>query len=179
MYGFSRSERIVRSTGAHNDSIVSDTHVPKGQRQLPEECVWTCRDSDLIIHTGDFMEASILELFKSFGPPVVAVHGNVDSTELRNWLPEKTTVEVEGIRIGLVHDSGQKKGRLNRMRALFPDHDAVIFGHSDLPLHEEADGFQIFNPGSPTERRRSPFRSMGVAKVDGSEITLELINLGV
>lgn len=159
--------------------MVSDTHMPKGKRELPEECVRICRDADLIIHGGDFMEASVLELFKSFGPPVTAVRGNVDSKELRNWLPETATLEVESVRIGLIHDSGQKQGRLARMRALFPEHDAVVFGHSHLPLHEEADGFQIFNPGSPTERRRSPFKSMGLARVDGSEIGFDLIDLGV
>lgn len=159
-------------------AIVSDTHMPKGKRALPEECVQICRGSDLIIHVGDFSDASILEMFKVLGPPVVAVHGNVDSRELRNCLPESTTFEVEGVRIGLVHDSGQKKGRLARMRTLFPDHQAVIFGHSHLPLHEEEDGFQIFNPGSPTERRRSPFRSMGRARVSGSTIDFELIDLG-
>ena len=152
--------------------------MPKGKRELPEECVRICRESDLIIHGGDFSDASVLEMFMGVGPPVVAVHGNVDSRELRNWLPETTTVEVEEVRIGLVHDSGQKKGRLARMRALFPDHQAVIFGHSHLPLHESEGGFQIFNPGSPTERRRSPFKSMGRASVDGSSICMELIDLG-
>ena len=150
-------------------AIVSDTHMPKGKRELPAGCVEVCRTADLIVHAGDFMEASVLELFRSFGPPVVAVHGNVDSDELRNWLPEVTTIEVESVRLGLVHDSGPRKGRLARMRALFPEHDAVIFGHSHIPLHEEEDGFQIFNPGSPTERRRSPFKSVGRAVVDGSD----------
>lgn len=159
-------------------AIVSDTHMPKGSRELPGECVRICRESDLIIHGGDFMEASILELFKSFGPPVVSVHGNVDSKELRSWLPEMTTVEVESVRIGLIHDSGQKKGRLARMRRLFPDHDAVIFGHSHLPLHEKDGEFQIFNPGSPTERRRSPYKSMGVATVEGEQVGFKLIDLG-
>jgi len=160
-------------------AIVSDTHMPKGRRELPEECVRTCRESDLIVHGGDFMEASVLELFRSFGPPVVAVHGNVDSSELRSWLPEVTSLEIESVRIGLVHDSGPGKGRIERMRILFPDQDAVIFGHSHLPLHEEAEGFQIFNPGSPTERRRSPFKSMGRATVSGGRIEFELIDLGV
>lgn len=160
-------------------AIVSDTHMPKGRRELPEECVRICGESDLIIHAGDLMEAPILELFRSLGPPVVAVHGNVDSAELRNWLPEMSTVQVESARIGLIHDSGPKKGRLDRMRTLFPDHQAAVFGHTHLPLHEEADGFQIFNPGSPTERRRSPSKSMGRAVINGSQVSFELIDLGI
>ena len=160
-------------------AIVSDTHMPKGKRELPEECVRICREADLIIHGGDFSEASVLELFKSFGPPAVAVHGNIDSKNLRSRLPDTTTVKVESVRLGLIHDSGPRKGRLSRMRKRFPEHDAVIFGHSHLPLHEQEDGFQIFNPGSPTERRRSPFKSMGRARVEGAEISFELIDLGI
>jgi putative phosphoesterase len=159
-------------------AIVSDTHMPKGRRELPEGCVRICRDSDLIIHAGDFSEKSVLEQFRSLGPPVIAVHGNVDSKDLRRWLPETTTVEVESVRVGVIHDAGPRKGRLTRMKERFPGHDAVIFGHSHLPLHEEEEGFQIFNPGSPTERRRSPFKSMGVATVNGSGITFELVDLG-
>lgn len=160
-------------------AIVSDTHMPKGKRELPEECVRICREADLIIHGGDFSEASVLEMFKGFGPPLVAVHGNIDSKDLRSRLPDTTTVEVESVRLGLIHDSGLRKGRLSRMRKRFPEHDAVIFGHSHLSLHEQGDGFQIFNPGSPTERRRSPFKSMGRAEVKGSGIRFELVELGI
>lgn len=153
--------------------------MPKGKLELPARCVEICQGSDLIIHGGDFTEPSILELFKSFGPPVAAVHGNVDSKEQRDWLPEFTTVQVESARIGLIHDSGPRRGRLVRMRNHFPGHDAVVFGHSHLPLHEEHEGFQIFNPGSPTERRRSPSRTMGRAIVSGTEISFGLFDLGV
>ena len=113
-------------------AIVSDTHMPKGPRELPERCVGICRTADLILHCGDFMEASVLEMFRGFGPPVTAVHGNVDSEELRYWLPETATLEVEGVRLGMIHDSGPKKGRFERMRKLFPEQDAVSLLH--LPL---------------------------------------------
>lgn len=159
-------------------AIVSDTHMPRGKRSLPDRCVELCGTADLIIHAGDLMEASVLSMFEDLGPPVVAVHGNVDSGELRKCLPEVETVAVESVRIAVVHDAGTKKGRLGRMRVRFPGHDAVVFGHSHLPLHEEEDGFQIFNPGSPTERRRSPFKSMGLAKVDGPKVEFELVDLG-
>ncbi len=158
-------------------AIVSDTHMPKGKRELPERCVEICRGSDLIIHAGDFSDRTVLEQFKRFGPPVIAVHGNVDSSELRSQLPETRSIEIEGVGLGVIHDSGPAKGRLERMRLRFPDHAAVIFGHSHLPLREEKAGFQIFNPGSPTERRRSPFKSMGVASVDGSLVRFDLVDL--
>ena len=160
-------------------AIVSDTHMPRGRRELPEQCVRICADSDLIVHAGDFMEVPVLDLFRKIGPPVSAVRGNVDSDELRRQLPETLSLVIEGVRVGIVHDSGARKGRLDRMRRVFPEHDAVVFGHSHLPLHEEADGFQIFNPGSPTERRRAPFKSMGRAVVEGKTITFEVIHLGV
>jgi uncharacterized protein len=108
---------------------------------------------------------------------VIAVHGNVDSPELQRELPDQLSVELEGVVIGLLHDAGPAKGRLERMRARFPDARAVLFGHSHLPLHESRDGFQIFNPGSPTERRRAPNHSMGVGTIERGEIELRHIAL--
>lgn len=159
-------------------AIVSDTHMPRGNRRLPDRCLEICADADLIVHAGDLNEASVMDDFEALGPRVHAVHGNVDSEDLTSALPEVLSLEVESVRIGVVHDSGPKTGRLGRMKRLFPDHHAVIFGHSHLPLHETEDGFQIFNPGSPTERRRSPFKSMGRAIVEGSDIRFELVDLG-
>jgi hypothetical protein len=109
----------------------------------------------------------VLDDLEAFGPPVLAVHGNQDDAELRALLPAERVVEVGGRRIGMVHDAGPARGRLERMRRRFPDCDAVVFGHSHIPLHESAqDGFQIFNPGSPTDRRRQPKHTMGIANVD-------------
>ena len=159
-------------------AIVADTHMPRGARRLPDRCVEICTDADLIIHAGDLMELSVLASFAELGPPVRAVHGNVDSPDLKTQLPERLSLEVESARIAVIHDSGPKAGRLARMKSLFPDHNAVIFGHSHLPLHETDGEFQIFNPGSPTERRRSPFKSMGRAIVEGADIRFELIDLG-
>jgi predicted phosphodiesterase len=79
----------------------------------------------------------------------------------------------------MVHDAGPAKGRLARMRRRFPDAGAVVFGHSHIPLHErdDADGFQIFNPGSPTDRRRQPRHTMGLADVEGGEVRFRLVRL--
>jgi uncharacterized protein len=109
--------------------------------------------------------------------PVAAVYGNVDSPELRRELPESLSLDLDGVTLGVVHDAGPAKGRLERLRARFPDADAVLFGHSHMPLHEERDGFAIFNPGSPTERRRAPHRSMGEAAVSNGIIELRHITL--
>jgi putative phosphoesterase len=148
-------------------AIISDTHLPRGARALPAACVARLRAADLIVHAGDFVVRSVLDEIEALGPPVVAVHGNQDDGELRELLPAERTIETGGARIGLIHDAGPARGRLERMRRRFPGCDAVIFGHSHIPLHERApDGFQIFNPGSPTDRRRQPEHTMGVAAVD-------------
>ena len=143
-------------------AVIADTHMPKGKRALPEACVERIRAAEALIHAGDFSAASVLAELRELCPVVLAVHGNVDDAELRRELPESIEVEVGGRTVAVVHDSGPRQGRLARMRARFPGADAVVFGHSHLPLHEEEGGFQIFNPGSPTERRRAPQASMGL-----------------
>ncbi len=126
------------------------------------------RAADLILHAGDVSTAAVLDEIEALGPPVVAVHGNVDEAALRARLPEERLVDAGGARVAMVHDAGPSKGRLERMRLRFGDADAVVFGHSHIPLHEERDGFQIFNPGSPTDRRRQPRHTMGLAEVSGA-----------
>jgi putative phosphoesterase len=159
-------------------AIISDTHMPKGNRRLPEYCVARLKQADLIIHAGDLSELSVLEELRSYGW-VVAVHGNVDSADVRAALPAVTQFDAAGTTIAVIHDAGPRKGRVDRLRARFPDADAVVFGHSHIPLHQQApDGFQIFNPGSPTERRRSPHRTMGTATAANGKIAFELIVLG-
>ena len=158
-------------------AVIADTHLPRGTRTLPAACVERLRGCQLILHAGDFTGRAALDELRALGPPVVAVHGNVDEESLRRELPERRVVSAEHLRIGMVHDAGPRSGRLERLRLAFPDADAVVFGHSHLPLHERVEGFQIFNPGSPTERRRAPTRSMGLARVEGGTIEFELIEL--
>ena len=159
-------------------AVISDTHLPRGKRALPAACLERLRTADQILHAGDLMTLDVLLEIEAIGPPVAAVHGNVDSEELRRLLPAERVLEADGVRIGIVHDAGPASGRLDRMRLRFPDADAVVFGHSHIPLHEEREGFQIFNPGSPTERRRAPERTMGVARTKGGRVGFELISLG-
>ncbi|HSC04555.1 MAG TPA: metallophosphoesterase family protein [Solirubrobacteraceae bacterium] len=157
---------------------MSDTHLPRGSRRLPGACVERLKRADLIVHAGDLMTLAVLHELESYGE-VVAVHGNVDDAEVRAALPASAMVEAEGATIAVTHDAGPAKGRLARMRRRFPQADAVVFGHSHIPLHERAeDGFQIFNPGSPTERRRSPAHTMGIARADNGRVSFELIVLG-
>jgi putative phosphoesterase len=160
-------------------AVISDTHLPRGARRLPEACVERIAAADLLLHAGDFSTLDVLRELEAIGPPLVAVHGNVDSAELRRLLPVERIVEAGGARIGMLHDAGPRAGRLERMRRRFGEQaDVLVFGHSHLPLHEEsADGFQIFNPGSPTERRRAPTRTMGLIDVRRGLARCELVHL--
>jgi len=161
-------------------AVISDTHLPRGARRIPDACVERMRQSDLVIHAGDISTREVLDQIAGAAEkPVAAVYGNVDSAELRNALPESRVIDAEGAKIAVVHDAGPATGRLKRMRKRFPDADAVVFGHSHIPLHERDDenGFQIFNPGSPTERRRQPQHTMGVARVAGGGLEFELVVL--
>jgi putative phosphoesterase len=159
-------------------AIISDTHMPRGARAIPQLCLERCAAADAILHAGDLSDVAVLELLRSLGPPVHAIHGNVDSAPLRARLPGRLELEFGGARIGMRHVPGPASGRLARLRADFPGCDAVVFGHTHMPEHGERDGFQIFNPGSPTERRRAPVHTMGIADVGGGAIAFELLVVG-
>ena len=159
-------------------AIIADTHMPKANRHLPAACIERLRRAELILHIGDFVRVDVLREIEAFGE-VVGVYGNMDEPRLRELLPGRAEVEpVPGIKICLVHNGGPGAGRLERLHARFPEANAVIFGHSHIPLHATApDGFQIFNPGSPTERRKAPNHTMGIATIGGGRLTFELITL--
>jgi putative phosphoesterase len=158
-------------------AIISDTHLPRGSRALPQACLKRLEAADLIVHAGDFVTSEVLEELRAIGP-VVGVHGNVDDAAVRAALPATAMISADNHRLAIVHDAGPAAGRLRRMRARFGTADAVIFGHSHIPLHEWApDGFQIFNPGSPTDRRRQPRHTMGLCQVRGGRLDFELIDL--
>jgi putative phosphoesterase len=159
-------------------AIIADTHMPKGKRRLPAQCVEQIGAAEAVIHAGDFSAVSVLEELAALCPVVLGVYGNVDEPELRQRLPESLEIEVGGRSVAVIHDSGPKKDRLPRLHARFPDADAVVFGHSHLPLHEQEGGFQIFNPGSPTERRRAPRPSMGLLHPDPAGLRFEHLWLG-
>jgi putative phosphoesterase len=159
-------------------AIISDTHLPRGSRALPDACVQRLKAADLIIHAGDFSALEVLEELRAFGP-VVGVHGNTDDTLLRAALPEAAVIPVaDGHKLAVIHDAGPAQARLRRLRARFPGADAVVFGHSHIPLREQAaDGFQIFNPGSPTDRRRQPRHTMGLCHLHSGQLEFELVEL--
>jgi putative phosphoesterase len=143
---------------------------------LPDACVRELERADLILHAGDFVAASVLEELRGFGP-VEAVYGNMDEPALRESLPKERVVEVEGLRVGLVHIPGPAAGREGRLVARFPGCAAVVYGHTHVPQVERVGDVWILNPGSPTERRRAPVHSMLVLEVARGELRPELVTL--
>jgi putative phosphoesterase len=156
-------------------AIISDTHMPRGERRIPASCLERCRTADAILHAGDLVDVPVLELLRTLGPPLHAIHGNVDTAAIRALLPARAELELDGVRVGMIHAPGAATGRLRRLREAFPRCQAVVFGHTHMPEHAGQDGFQIFNPGSPTERRRAPLHTMGMATVANGAIAFELL----
>jgi putative phosphoesterase len=151
--------------------VLSDTHVrDDGRRRLPELVREALLVADVVLHCGDVVERTLLDDLATHGP-VYAVLGNNDVT-LRGSLPERLVVELAGVRVGMVHDSGLTKGRAARVHRMFPGCDIVLFGHSHAPVDEVGvDGQRLFNPGSPTQRRMQPHPSFGVLGLDDGQIT--------
>ena len=157
--------------------VIADTHLPRGSRRLPEECVRRLAAADLILHAGDHVSLAALEELRALGPPVEAVHGNVDEPALRASLPESLVVARGGVRIGMTHDAGRRVGRGERLVARFPGCAAVVYGHTHAPEVSRHAGVWILNPGSPTERRRAPQRTMLELRVEAGTVTPERVTL--
>ena len=158
-------------------AVIADTHLPRGKRALPTACVEQLRRAELIVHAGDLTSTAVLDELRLYGE-VLAVRGNADDIDTQARLPEQLELELDDARVAVVHDSGRRAGRLERLRRRFPEADTVIFGHSHTPLHEIGeDGFQIFNPGSPTDKRRAPSHTMGLAKSSARGLRFELLEL--
>jgi putative phosphoesterase len=150
--------------------------MPRGTRRLPVECLRRLEAADLILHAGDFVRVAVLEGLRQLAP-VEGVVGNMDEAALRKQLPERRIVEIEDVRIGIVHVPGPATGRAERLAAAFPGCDAVVYGHTHLPEVGRAGDVWIFNPGSPTERRGAPAHSMLMLEIDSSQIRPELVTL--
>lgn len=159
-------------------AVVSDTHLPRGSRVLPAECVERLRSADLILHGGDLTGPAFLDELRALGPPVEAVYGNMDEEAVRAVLPKERVVAAGEGRIGIVHIPGPRAGREERLLRRFPGCDAVVYGHTHVPETTQHGDVWILNPGSPTERRRAPVRTMLELEVDGRRIEPRLIDLG-
>jgi putative phosphoesterase len=150
--------------------VLSDTHAPRRWRACPPRVAEYLRQADLILHAGDVCTADVLTELAGYAP-VVAVLGNNDGRDVADWGAVPTAeLDLDGLSVAMVHDSGAAAGRLRRLRRRFPRADLVVFGHSHIPLDEAAPGLRIFNPGSPTDRRRQPHGTLGVLEIDSGQL---------
>lgn len=150
--------------------LTSDTHVPARAKSLPDELLAGVEEADVVIHAGDWIDEATLDLLSSRSHRLIGVYGNNDGPALRRRLPEVARAELGGLRFGVVHETGPATGRERRCAERFPDLDVLVFGHSHIPWDSVAPGgLRLLNPGSPTDRRRQPFRTFMTATVaDGN-----------
>ena|SRR5688572_2638112 len=159
--------------------LTADTHLPKRARDLPEQ-LWREVDvADVVVHAGDWVDVALLDELEARSRRLVGVYGNNDHGVLRERLPEVARVEIERVRLGVVHETGQKQGREARCATAYPDLDVLVFGHSHIPWDTTApSGLRLLNPGSPTDRRREPYCTYMTAYADaGALLDLELHRL--
>ncbi|GAB2842517.1 YfcE family phosphodiesterase [Actinocorallia aurea] len=150
--------------------VISDTHAPRRWKTCPPAVAAHLREADVILHAGDVCTAAVLDELAAFAP-VHAVLGNNDGPDVAAWgAPERLELDLDGLRVAMIHDSGPAKGRHARLRRAFPDADLVVFGHSHIPWNECADGLRVFNPGSPTDRRRQPHGTLGLLTIEAGEL---------
>jgi uncharacterized protein len=149
--------------------VLADTHVRGGVRRLPDAVYAALARADVVLHAGDVLGQELLDELATFAP-VHAVLGNNDTT-LVGVLPETLELQLGGVTVAMIHDSGATKGRPARMRRRFPDAAVVVYGHSHMPdTSIGVDGQQLFNPGSPTQRRRAPHKTFGILECSRGKI---------
>ncbi len=155
---------------------LADTHAPRRWTSCPPAVAEQLRRADVILHAGDVCTAAVLDELSAYAP-VLAVIGNNDGPDVAAWGAAPTLqAELDGLRVAMIHDSGPAPGRPRRLRRRFPDAGLVVFGHSHMPLDLAEAGIRIFNPGSPTDRRRQPRGTVGVLRIEaGRLVSAELV----
>jgi uncharacterized protein len=149
---------------------LADTHAPRRWKSCPPLVAEHLRRADLILHAGDVCTATVLDELSQYAP-VLAVVGNNDGSDVAAWGAQPTLqADLDGLPVAMIHDSGTAAGRLPRLRRMFPAVGLVVFGHSHIPLDAEAGGLRIFNPGSPTDRRRQPQGTVGVLRIESGRL---------
>lgn len=155
--------------------ILADTHAPRRWKSCPAAVAAILQGADRILHAGDVCTVDVLQEMAEFAP-VTVVRGNNDRAEID--APDTVELDLGGLQVAMIHDSGPARGRAARLHRRFPAADLVVFGHSHIPLDETAESVRIFNPGSPTDRRRQPYGTVGELTVrNGAIADLRLIRV--
>ncbi|MCX5088087.1 metallophosphoesterase [Streptomyces sp. NBC_00365] len=162
--------------------LMSDTHLPKRAKALPAQLMAELPHADVVVHAGDWVDTATLDLLEERARRLIGVYGNNDGPALRARLPEVARVELDGLHLGVVHETGAAQGRERRCAERYPDLDVLVFGHSHIPWDTTTEtGLRLLNPGSPTDRRRQPHHTYMTATVtDGrlTEVTVHRIESG-
>jgi putative phosphoesterase len=150
---------------------MADTHVPKRARDIPRE-LWAAVDAaDVVVHAGDWVDVRMLDALEARATRLIGCYGNNDGPLLRARLPEIARADLDGVRLAVVHETGQASGREARCASRFPDTDLLVFGHSHIPWDTTAaSGLRLLNPGSPTDRRRQPFATYMTASIEDARV---------
>lgn len=156
--------------------ILSDTHIPTVGESIPASLLKAFENVDLIIHAGDLVRLEVLDALNSLAP-VKAVYGNMDQPEVKQELPDKLRISIEGIKIGVIHGWGAPNGLSKRIRLSFPDCNCIIFGHSHSPMYQWSEDVLFLNPGSPTDKRFSPTNSFALLNVEEKKLEGKIIHL--
>jgi len=164
--------------------LISDTHLPARGRELPVP-VWAAVDAaDVVVHAGDWVSVELLDALEARAGRLVGVYGNNDGAALRARLPEVARVDLDGLRLAVVHETGGAAGREHRCARDYPDVDVLVFGHSHIPwdttvTRNDGGTLRLLNPGSPTDRRRQPTHTYMTAEVVAGRLAaVELHHLG-
>ncbi len=161
---------MTRKNGRVRVAVLADTHAPRRWKSCPPAVAAQLRGADLILHAGDVCTADVLDELAAYAP-VRAVRGNNDGPDVAAWgAPDTLEFDLGGLRVAMIHDSGPAAGRPVRLRRRFRAADLVVFGHSHIPLDHAENGQRIFNPGSPTDRRRQPHGTVGLLDVAGGRL---------
>ena len=151
-------------------AVLADTHAPRRWKSCPPAVAAHLRGVDLILHAGDVCTAAVLDELAAYAP-VHAVRGNNDGPDVAAWgAPDTLELDLGGLQVAMIHDAGPATGRPTRLRRRFPRADLVVFGHSHIPLDDSDGALRIFNPGSPTDRRRQPHGTAGLLDIAGGRL---------
>jgi putative phosphoesterase len=156
--------------------VISDTHIPGRAKFLPPKAIEHFQDVDRILHAGDLVESSVIEELSALAP-VIAVRGNMDLGNDVSRLPEEVVLDLDGVILGMVHDSGSKDRRRDNLRKRFPEARIAVFGHSHQPLVEDEDGLLLLNPGSACDPRSAKYPTIAMLEINAGHIRPELIRL--
>jgi len=157
--------------------VISDTHMKRPDRYLEKVAKKHLKDVDMVIHAGDMVCLDVLDIFHEMGKNIIAVCGNMDMADVREYYPAKRQITIEGITIGITHGWGSPDGIRQRIRPSFDKVDAIVYGHTHQAFSGVESGILFFNPGSPTESRFTTSNSVGIIEVHDNNIKGEIITL--